>query len=400
MLELINDVASVPDGFSPYRTAAAWLRWNLGLSARTARRWAHAAELVDTHPRLLAHLATGAVTIDHLMVIHRYLTPDNADSLLDRAIALDAEELRLEMKEQFDDPPAVAPVDPPPTWFRGWWTDDRFGFEGEIAGADGLVVETALLRLAADAPVDPASGLHRDPPQKMGEALVQLASECIARDSDPDRATLVVHIPLADLAQRSGRGWDAAGRLIGPADLERLTCDARIQPSIHDENGITVGVGRTTRAIPPWLRRIVVERDRGCRFPGCRTSRWVHVHHLREWSADRGPTNLDNLIALCGFHHRLVHAQRWTIAGDPNHELVFLNRFGEQHQPVRHANAASADQLHRSITHSSGYRRRLLEAMGPIVTRPPPQESDVGPACLPTDASRDRRGDAPGSSLW
>jgi len=39
-----------------------------------------------------------------------------------------------------------------------------------------------------------------------------------------------------------------------------------------------------------------------------------------------GPTNLDNLIMLCGFHHRLLHNDGWTIDGNPNHELRFVNR--------------------------------------------------------------------------
>jgi hypothetical protein len=29
--------------------------------------------------------------------------------------------------------------------------------------------------------------------------------------------------------------------------------------------------------------------------------------------ADGGPTSLDNLILLCGHHHRLIHAGPWTI---------------------------------------------------------------------------------------
>jgi hypothetical protein len=34
--------------------------------------------------------------------------------------------------------------------------------------------------------------------------------------------------------------------------------------------------------------------------------RFCEGHHLKHW-ADGGETKLDNLITLCGFHHRLVH---------------------------------------------------------------------------------------------
>ncbi len=38
----------------------------------------------------------------------------------------------------------------------------------------------------------------------------------------------------------------------------------------------------------------------------------THAHHIQHW-ADGGPTSLDNLILLCGHHHRLIHAGPWTI---------------------------------------------------------------------------------------
>jgi hypothetical protein len=38
----------------------------------------------------------------------------------------------------------------------------------------------------------------------------------------------------------------------------------------------------------------------------------THAHHLQHW-IDGGPTSLNNLILLCGHHHRLVHTGPWTI---------------------------------------------------------------------------------------
>jgi hypothetical protein len=37
-----------------------------------------------------------------------------------------------------------------------------------------------------------------------------------------------------------------------------------------------------------------------------------HAHHIQHW-IDGGPTSLENLILLCGHHHRLVHAGPWRI---------------------------------------------------------------------------------------
>ena len=216
---------------------------------------------------------------------------------------------------------------------RAWWRNDSLHVRGIVPGADGVMVEEAFLRLAAKTPKDPATGLFRDADLRAGEALVQMASEALAADGDHDRATVVVHIPAADLVAGEGEGWDAAGRIFTAADLERLVCDSRIQPALHDADGVTVGVGRTTRTIAPWLRRLVEQRDQGCRFPGCHTTRWIHIHHIVPWS-EGGLTNLDSLLSLCGFHHRLIHNDGWTIKGDPNHHGRLLRQIRRGSRPA------------------------------------------------------------------
>jgi hypothetical protein len=68
-------------------------------------------------------------------------------------------------------------------------------------------------------------------------------------------------------------------------------------------------VGRTTPVVPSAIRKALVVRDRGCRFPGCgRPSGWCDAHHVRHW-ADGGPTALGNLVLLCRRHHRAVHQE-------------------------------------------------------------------------------------------
>jgi hypothetical protein len=56
-------------------------------------------------------------------------------------------------------------------------------------------------------------------------------------------------------------------------------------------------LGRTTRVIPPHLRKAVIQRDRKCRFPGCQQPPSVcQIHHLIPW-AKGGPTTLGKLRA-------------------------------------------------------------------------------------------------------
>jgi hypothetical protein len=39
---------------------------------------------------------------------------------------------------------------------------------------------------------------------------------------------------------------------------------------------------------------------------------WCEAHHIVPW-ARGGPTSLDNMVMLCGFHHRLVHRTGWQV---------------------------------------------------------------------------------------
>ena len=57
-------------------------------------------------------------------------------------------------------------------------------------------------------------------------------------------------------------------------------------------------------------------------FSGCDNSNWLQVHHIVHWSQG-GPTDLDNLILLCGFHHRYLHEHGWHITTNKNNQFVF-----------------------------------------------------------------------------
>ncbi len=105
---------------------------------------------------------------------------------------------------------------------------------------------------------------------------------------------------------------DRGGMLaLSRAILRRLACDPALC-RITTQNGLPIDVGHTTRAISTALRRALRNRDATCRFPGCAATRHLHAHHIIHW-ADGGPTDLDNLILLCGAHHRFIHSNDWCI---------------------------------------------------------------------------------------
>lgn len=149
------------------------------------------------------------------------------------------------------------------------------------------------------------------------------------------RTTVVVHL---DVAQQ------LAALHLGPLlpDSERrfLTCDATCEVWF-ERDGQVIGHGRSTRTIGRRLRRALEHRDRTCAVPGCAATRGLHAHHIRHWE-DGGATDMDNLVLLCPYHHRLHHRGVITITGSAHHQLV-TDGDGRRLQPPGHWLNPSSD---------------------------------------------------------
>jgi hypothetical protein len=95
---------------------------------------------------------------------------------------------------------------------------------------------------------------------------------------------------------------------------------------------VVVDVGRATRTVSTAQRRALNSRDGGCQWPGCdRSASWSAAHHLKHWTKDRGPTDLDNLVLLCHRHHTMVHEGCWQLVPTENGFRAIpptLNYFG------------------------------------------------------------------------
>jgi hypothetical protein len=140
---------------------------------------------------------------------------------------------------------------------------------------------------------------------------------------------VVVHAPLEVLVGCStGDVAEIAG--VGPVPAEvlrRLACDANVDLAVEDRNGAIMDQGRVRRDPTPVQRVEIDRRDKGCRFPGCSYTEFTNVHHIQHW-ADGGLTNLDNLVTLCGRHHRAVHELGWAVTGDAGEVLSFTSPHG------------------------------------------------------------------------
>ena len=113
-----------------------------------------------------------------------------------------------------------------------------------------------------------------------------------------------------------------------------MTCDGTLVP-VWETDGQPVNLGRSMRIVPERLRRLVIARDGGCAYPGCLSTGHVDVHHVEHWT-DGGRTDLDNLVALCAFHHDTHHAGAFGI--EPDEDLpgrfLFTGRGGWRLEPL------------------------------------------------------------------
>jgi len=126
-----------------------------------------------------------------------------------------------------------------------------------------------------------------------------------------------VHARLEDLVSREGGCEVEGGGVTHAETARRLLCSGKLQTVIEDSGGNPVRLGRISREPSSAMMRALRHRDSECRFPGCGARRFTNAHHIRWWSGG-GPTDLDNLVLVCGFHHRLVHEYGWRLRREPD----------------------------------------------------------------------------------
>jgi Domain of unknown function (DUF222)/HNH endonuclease len=220
-------------------------------------------------------------------------------------------------------------------WLAIQYTLDgiRGRLDADLPGLEMSLVESAIGERADRIPPNPESGLFDPYPQRMADGLVEL---CATTGDENGPAQIVVHADLDALTtdpETTGVAELEGGPVIANETARRLSCDPIVECTIYDHRQV-LGIGRRSRLIPAWLRRQLWHRDGGCQFPGCGSRNWVHAHHREHW-ADGGPTDLHNLILLCGYHHRFLHEHGWMIEDDGSGRPVFRKPDRSVYPPAR-----------------------------------------------------------------
>jgi hypothetical protein len=141
-----------------------------------------------------------------------------------------------------------------------------------------------------------------------------------------ERFQVIVHLDQEALGPDGALGGTLEdGTRVSAETLRRVACDCGLVATGGE--GEALSIGRRARSIPPAIRRALMLRDRGCAFPGCTHTAFLHGHHVEHW-LHGGETSLNNLVMLCTFHHHLVHEGGWTATADTEGAFDFRSPAG------------------------------------------------------------------------
>jgi hypothetical protein len=323
-------------GMTGAKSVAALVAWKTGTSLRNAHTVAAIADRLEEFPRCTQLLRDGRVSLDQVGVIAEKAGPGSDEHYATLVECATVSQLRtaikLEPRPEPDPQPEPAPsysknTDEKGTCYRIWLP------HLEAAKLDAAVA-SHLDRMVADwkhdhpdgAPDTDADAGQAPPLPSTVDAFMSVVDAGwdteVARRPHGQRTTVVAHLDV-----ERGTASLHLGPLLTDADRRFLLCDATFEVWL-ERHGQVIGSGRDTRQISRKLRRALEQRDRCCVVPGCGATRGLHAHHIRHWE-DGGPTELDNLVLVCPYHHRMHHRGGITITGPAQH-LVVTDSDGRQ----------------------------------------------------------------------
>jgi hypothetical protein len=347
-------------------SCAQWLSWKCQMSSGTAREHVRVARALRDLPVIRARFAAGRLSYAKVRALTRIAAPATEAGLAELAGPMTANQLERFARAhrrvtRADD--AGARVRRRLTW--------RVEEDGSLSGAfrlpplQGAVLLKALRAACAElagqagdlrgdvsaetraSPETPAADTQAvRTSSDLADGLVAVAESFLAGKvagaDDAEVYQVVVHAGTDALTEPAAPAADpgvsaetpaAPARVPGdPADPARchvedgpaisvstaqmLACTAALSWMTHSDAGAVLALGRRRRRPSSAIRRAARERDHcRCRFPGCE-SRRTDLHHIQHW-VNGGRTDLDNLISLCPWHHKLVHDRGYLIAASP-----------------------------------------------------------------------------------
>ncbi|MFV8167551.1 HNH endonuclease signature motif containing protein [Mycobacterium sp. 134] len=323
-------------GATGARSMKALVAWKTGVTPRNAEVVVAVARRLEEFPRCAQGMREGRLSLDQVGVIAEKAAEGSDEHYAELAAVATVHQLRTAVKlEPRPEPDARPETDRSITkTIEDGYTTYRIRLPrieaakfdaARQAHHDGLVADW---KHDHDTESDGGDAEQAPPFPNGVDAFMSLVEAGwdveVARRPHGQHTTVVVHVDLDADGQKP-----VAALHLGPVLTEderrELLCDGTWE-AWFERHGQVIGAGRSTRAISRRLRRALEHRDRCCAVPGCGATRGLHAHHIKHWE-DGGPTELDNLVLVCPYHHRLHHRRLITITG-PADRLVVTDSAG------------------------------------------------------------------------
>ncbi|MGU3435721.1 HNH endonuclease [Actinomycetes bacterium M1A6_2h] len=307
------------------KSCAHWLSWKAGVDLHTAREQVRVAKSLTQLPVMAEAFASGTLSFSKVRAMTRVATEHTEESLVEIALVSPAahlERLCRGLKKTEKPKPEESKCG------GRWWWDDNGDLKVSLrlSPEDGARFLAGVTRAEYERrrTGDDAPDLNAPAPSNIAPAIIAMSEMVCAATDSP------VHSPAAEVivhVDRHDHGNLDNGPGLDEPTLHRLLCGATLRRVGHGKLGETLEVGRARRAPSRAQMRTLLMRDRCCAVPGCGRTRFLHAHHVVFWSRG-GPTALDNLIMLCGEHHRSLHDGNFAIEATGNQHFEFRREDG------------------------------------------------------------------------
>ncbi|MGH9028345.1 MAG: DUF222 domain-containing protein [Acidimicrobiales bacterium] len=324
------------------RSCAHWLNWRCGISLAAAREQIRVGRALEHLKKVRTEFAAGRLSYSKARAITRVASEELEDMFLYLARCATASQLEHIVREyrRADPKEGERALERHKSRYLRSYTDEEgmVVIQARLSPEDGAMVLSAIeeARRAmrqSSKPEEPpgqaekSPGQTQQPPQDVSaetpyevssaDALVTVCESIVGNgletEIDEPKVSVLVHVDERVLEDQGAEGCafvEGVGAVSSHTAC-RLACDAAVSKLLYKNDGSVEPEGRT-QSIPKRIRRAVLARDRGCRFPGCTARKFVDVHHVVFWSKG-GATKPSNLVALCRFHHRRVHEGRYRL---------------------------------------------------------------------------------------
>jgi len=328
-------------GWKPYlfNNCAEWLNMKCGIAPGTAREKLRVANALFDLPQTSTAFQKGDLSYSKARALSRIATSTTEEHLLDFALKTTAASVDRHCMELRNVQRHTSTQDANRLHHNRYLSCSPHS-DGSVTLSVELPKETAALVMKALEMAVPQleardvyEGEEENAPcdllKQQADALVELARSYLAGGNDNKSCTADHYQVTVHVDENALRGAsDAESKSDLPIEtVRRLCCDSSLVISADDDSGKTKDLSRKHRVVHPSLRRKLLSRDKGCRFPGCTHEKWLTAHHVVHW-ADGGETAAENLVMLCSKHHRLLHEGGFEIKPGASGQWHFRNASG------------------------------------------------------------------------